>query len=248
MRKSLFLLLVFVAVAVCWMMLPDPAFAGPGGKIASAAFRTPWGRVVLGFLVVLFLPLFLYVWIKEAIAVRRSLRDLQRLAQVDERFDWLALKDRITDAFHRVHAAWSREDMREAAEWMTGWYWQNQQLVHLARWERDGLVNHCRVKSIKGIKPLFVRYRGRAGSLDGSRIVVAIDASMEDYLAERETGKVVEGKKGYAVVGTVWTFLHEGGRWLVANIEEGGMSLQYAKLQNELPELPSADSRARAAS
>jgi len=235
MKKGLFLLLVVAVVAAaCMLVFQDPAFAAPGGKIASAMFRTVPGKIVLALLVIIFLPLIVYVQITEAIAMRRTLRDLRQLAATDDTFDWLRLKERVTESFNRVHAAWRKEDMHEASAWMTDWYWQNQQLAHLDRWEEEGLVNHCRVKRIRNIRPLFVQYRTENGTPEGSRLVVAIAADMEDYLAERATGKVVEGKKGYTEVEAMWTFTFERGRWLVANIEEGSLSLQYAKLVNEI--------------
>jgi len=154
---------------------------------------------------------------------------------VDPAFDWLTLKDRVTESFHRVHAAWGKEDMAQASEWMTEWYWQNQQLAHLNRWAEQGLVNRCAVKSVGRIRPLHLACRGAQGDLSGSRVVVAITANMEDYLEERATGKVVEGKKGYADTETVWTFALQGGRWRVATIEEDAVSLMYARMANELP-------------
>jgi hypothetical protein len=60
---------------------------------------------------------------------------------------------------------------------------------------------------------------------------------MEDYLAERQTGKVVQGKKGYTDVTSLWTFLLVDGRWVVANIEQDTMTTTYAKMANEIPEL-----------
>ncbi len=234
MRKYLVPLLVFAAVAACLFLFPDPALAAPGGKIASGLFRSTPGKIFLTLLVLIFLPLILYVQITESIAVRRTLRDLRQLAGTHDAFDWLQLKERVTESFHRVHAAWRKEDMYEASQWMTDWYWQNQQLAYLDQWERDGLVNHCRVKKINNIRPLFVRYRNNQGDLEGSRLVVSITAEMEDYLAERQSGKVVQGKPGYTDVEAVWTLVFEHGRWLVANIEEGSLSLQYAKLVNEL--------------
>jgi hypothetical protein len=239
MKKGSILFLIAAAVVVCLLCFADPALAAPGGKIASAMFRTVPGRIFLGILVLLFLPLILYVQITEAIAVNRTRRDLRLLAATNREFDWLQLKERVTDAFNRVHAAWRKEDMHEASAWMTDWYWQNQQLAHLDQWERDGLINHCRVKSISNIRPLFIRYCNEDGKLDGSRLVVSITAVMEDYLAERATGKVVEGKKGYTDVESVWTMVYERDRWLVANIEEGSLSLEYAKLVNELSALGS---------
>jgi hypothetical protein len=232
----LFPLLICAGIIVCLVVFADPAFAGPGGKIASGLFRSPAGKILLGVLTIVFLPMVLYVVGKEFFAQRRTLADVRRLAATHDEFDWLVLKERVTDVFQRVHAAWRKEEMQEASEWMTDWYWQNQQMAYLDQWERDGLVNHCRVKTINSIRPLFVRYRSRDGVLDGSRLVVSITAQMEDYLAERSTGKVVQGKEGFAEVETVWTFVFEGGRWVVANIEEGAMSLQYAKLLNEVPE------------
>jgi predicted lipid-binding transport protein (Tim44 family) len=176
------------------------------------------------------------VMIKERIAEKKTLGHLRRLAAVDPNFDWMTVKDRVTDCYHRVHSAWREEDMGHASDWMTSWYWQNQQLAHLNQWERDGLVNHCRVKSITNMRPLFVKYQpGTEGGSNGSRLVVSITAKMEDYLAERESGKIVEGKTGYADTEHVWTFILEQGKWVVSNIEEGSMSLTYARLAPEVP-------------
>jgi hypothetical protein len=240
MKKSLFwvgLLLACIAIFLC----PDTAFAAPGGKIVSGLFKTPLGRVFLVVLTIIFAPFIAYVVIKERIAEKRTLKMLRLLAPSNAAFDWMPLRDRITDCFHRVHAAWRAEEMSEASEWMTSWYWQNQQMAYLNQWERDGLVNHCRVKSISKIRPLFVSYcAGEDGSGEGSRLVVSITANMEDYLAVRETGKIVEGKKGYADTEHVWTFIMQKGKWLVSNIEEGSMSLSYARLPLEQPQVSAA--------
>jgi hypothetical protein len=237
MRKWLrWLPVVFVIVAL--LLLPTSALAAPGGKIASALFKTPAGKIIGVLLLIIFAPLIIYILIKEKIAEKRTLKALKRLVEVDRNFDWMTLRDRVTDCYLRVNAAWSKEDMSEASEWMTSWYWQNQQLAFLNQWERDGLVNHTRIKEIKGIKPLFVKYeQAEDGSSDGSRVVISITANMEDYLADRETGKVVEGAKGYSDTEFVWTFIMQKGRWVVANIEAGSMSLSYAKLLPEVPEV-----------
>jgi hypothetical protein len=237
MKKWMRWLPVLLIVAA-FVLLPTSALAAPGGKIASALFKTTAGKIIGCVLIVIFAPLILYIVIKEKIAEKRSLKALKRLAELDKNFDWMRLRDRVTDCYLRVNAAWSKEDMSEASEWMTSWYWQNQQLAFLNQWERDGLVNHTRIKQIKGIKPLFVKYeQAEDGSSDGSRVVISINANMEDYLADRETGKVVEGAKGYADEEFVWTFVMQQGKWVVSNIEEGSMSLSYAKLMPEVPEV-----------
>lgn len=248
MKKSFFWFTV-ILIALVIFLSPESAWAAPGGKIVSGLFKTTWGKVLLAVLCIIFLPLIVYVLIKERLAEKRTLKHLKRLAAFDRSFDWLKLKERVTDCYHRVHAAWRVEDMSEAAEWMTGWYWQNQQLAFLNQWERAGLVNHCRVKSIGKIRALFVKFeQDEAGTSDGSRVVVSITANMEDYLAERATGRIVEGKKGYADTEHVWTFELKQGRWNVANIEDGSMSLSYAGLASEVPEVLPAKAARQVAS
>jgi hypothetical protein len=239
-RLALLVALLVVGLALS----PVSAFAAPGGKIASAVASSFWGRALLLLVALLFLPLILYVWAKEGLAERRALRDLRRLRDVQPAFDWLTLKDRVTECFHRVHAAWRKEEMAPASAWMTEWYWQNQQLAHLERWAEQGLLNRCTVKSVGRVKPLHLACRNTDGDLSGSRLVVAIVAKMEDYLEERATGRVVEGEKGYKDVESVWTFELASGAWRVANIEEDSLSLTYARMANEVPEvLPQRSTR-----
>jgi hypothetical protein len=236
MKKSYaWLLLVLVILMVVFS--PDMAWAAPGGKIVSAMFKTFWGKVLLAILTIIFLPLIVWAMIKEHFAEKRVLRELRRLAAIDRIFDWMTVRDRVTDCYHRVNAAWSTAEMSEAAEWMTSWYWQNQQLAFLNQWERDGLVNHTRIKSITRIRPLFLKFENDEGGYgDGSRLVVSITANMEDYLADRNTGKIVEGAQGYSNTEHVWTFLLQNGKWVVANIEEGATSLTYAGMPLEVPQ------------
>jgi hypothetical protein len=244
MKKSwLWIGLVFVVLFL--VMTPENAWAAPGGKIVTGIFKTTWGKILLGVLTIVLSPVIAYVMIKERIAEKKTLAHLKRLAAVDRNFDWMTLKDRVTDCYHRVHSAWRAEDMAQASDWMTSWYWQNQQLAHLNQWERDGLVNHCRVKTISRIRPLFLKYeKSDDGKSDGSRVVICITAKMEDYLAERESGKIVEGKKGYEDADHVWTFVLQQGKWVVSNIEEGSMSLTYARLMPEVPEVPAGETAA----
>lgn len=226
-------------------LLPLPAWAAPGGKIVSGLFKSFWGKVLLGLLVIVVLPLIIWTLLKEARARKQTLALMHRLAPLSPNFEWLAVRERIADCFTRVHAAWTDERMEDASAWMTDWYWRNQQMAVLDRWKRENLVNHCTVKKVTGVKPLHLAYRNDDGEHGGSRLVVLISATMEDYLAERDTGKVVEGKKGFGGADFVWTFSLEDGQWLVSNIEDASFSLTYAGLPKELPEvLPGATERA----
>lgn len=245
MHKSIYFL-VFIIV-VCLVVVAEPALAGPGGKIAKAMYQTFWGKVVLFGLVVFFMPLIIYTLIKEKIAERRARKDLRYMTQFSALFEWLKIKERVTDCFYRVHAAWSKEDVSQAADWMTDWYWQNQQVVHLDRWEREGLINICEVKRINNIKPLLFAHRNDGGSHEDSMLVMSITAHMKDYLQDRSNGKVVEGSKTWQDVETIWTFTLRNGKWVVSNIEEDTMSMVYAKMVADLPNIEDTlDSKASA--
>ena len=229
--------MAILLVAVC--LWTEPALAGPGGKIASAAFETFWGRIVLGLLAVFFLPLTVYVLVREKLAERRAHRDLRFMAAYDSRFDWLQIQQRAKDCFHRVHSGWGDEDLSRVADWMTAWYWQNQQQVHLDRWRREGLKNVCEVRKIARLKPLLFVHRNQGAEHEESLIVISIEALMKDYLEERSGGRVVEGSKRFKLVETIWSFVLEDGEWKVSDIEEDSMSLAYAKLARGLPPIES---------
>ncbi len=228
---------ILVLMACSILLFSDPAFAGPGGKIASAAFETFWGRVVLGILTIIFLPLITYTLLREKLSERRARKDLRFMASYSSKFEWLKIQERAKDCFFRVHSGWEDEDLSGVKKWMTDWYWQNQQMVHLDRWKKEGLQNICNVKKITNIKPLLFAHRNLIEEHEDSMIVISIEAKMKDYLINRNSGKVIEGSKRYKEIETVWSFTMDNGEWKVSDIEEGSMSLAYAKLVKDLPDI-----------
>jgi hypothetical protein len=236
MRKPIIALLLLMAALLVFI---EPALAGPGGKIARAAFESFWGRIILLVLVVLFLPLIIYTLVREKLSERRAHRDLRFMATYSPLFDWLKIQERAKDCFFRIHSGWENEDLSGVSAWMTDWYWQNQQMAHLDRWKKEGLQNICLVKKITNIKPLLFVHRNQGQEHEDSMLVISITANMKDYLQERGSGKVVEGSKRYKEVETVWSFTMENGAWKVSDIEEGSMSLSYAKLGKDLPSIES---------
>jgi len=80
---SLFALVMFT------LMIAEPALAGPGGKIASAAFETFWGKMTLGALTIIFLPLIIWVLVREKLSERRARKDLRFMAGYSHYFEWL---------------------------------------------------------------------------------------------------------------------------------------------------------------
>jgi hypothetical protein len=221
------------------LIIIEPAFAGPGGKIASAVFDTFWGRVVIVLLSIIFFPLIIYMLVWEKISERRTRKDLRFMAGYDATFDWLKVQERAKDCFYRVHSGWENEDLSSVSNWMTDWYWQNQQLVHLNRWQKEGLINICNVKKITKIRPILFVHRNQGSEHEDSMLVISIEAKMKDYLQQRDSGKVTEGSKRFKEVETIWSFTLENGLWKVSDIEESSMSLDYAKMVKELPEIES---------
>jgi len=220
---------------------PAAVFAGPGGKIARTVAETFWGRVILIALFIIVSPIIVYVLLKEHMAKKRVLKDLKIVARVSPDFDWIKLRKRIQDCFYRVHAAWEKSDVSEASEWMTDWYWQNQQIVYLDRWEREGLINICEVEGISGMKPIMFSFRGDEGNPgQGSELAVLISVKMKDYLERKSDKKLVEGSRKKKEVERVWSFTFDSGKWVVSNIEEGSNALEYIDMMKNVPNIEEA--------
>ena len=137
----------------------------------------------------------------------------------------------------RVYSGWEDEDLSSVKDWITIWYWQNQQQMHLEKWKKVGLNNVCDVKKITHIKPLLFVHRNNGKEHEDSMVVIFIEAKMKDYLQNVKSGKVVEGSKRYKNVDTIWSLTMENGQWKVSDIEEGSMSLAYANLVKDLPDI-----------
>jgi len=236
-RIKLILPVLSLLLIVILLVSAEPALAGPGGKIARSLFDSFWGKLLLVALTIIFLPLIVIGLFKERRAERRARKDLRYMAKYGSNFEWLVLKQRITDCFHRIHQAWEHEDLEQVTDWMTSWYWQNQQSVFLDEWAKRGLVNICKVKSINTIKPLLFVHRDPDKSHEGSMLVVSVSARMQDYLMKRESKDIVEGSKKYKEVEKIWTFILENETWKVSNIEESDAISDYLNMVSELPKI-----------
>jgi hypothetical protein len=233
-KRLLGICLIFLIVAFIFI---QPAYAGPGGEVAKAMAKTFWGKMALGLLSLVLLPIGIYLFIKQQLAERRAYRDLHYMVQYDPNFDWLRAKERMIDCFYRVHSAWSAEDISAVSEVMTDWYWQNQQLVRLDKWQKQGLYNVCDVRKIRAIRPLLFIHRNDDSGHGGSLLVVSITADMKDYLAKRDSEIVVAGEKKYKDHETIWSFTLVDGQWRVSNIEEARCEFEYIFQVKNLPKI-----------
>ncbi len=226
MKQSAILLTsISIAFFAVLLFLPETAYAAPGGLIKEAA-KTTWGKVIFALTLLFFLPLIVVYSMKRALWLRRTRRALERLETVDPRYDSLRLKEAVTQVFHWVYSAWDQKKMTLAANYVTPWYMENQQLL-LDKWQRDGVENIFSDVRLKEIRPLYVcRDKENSGR---DRIVFEIDAELRDYLVEKATGNVVQGDKTLGELCSVWHFAWQEDRWVLTMIEEAGTALGYLK-------------------
>lgn len=226
--------LFFITVIIILFTI-DPVYAGPGGTVAKAFFKTWWGKLILGLLTIIFLPLIIYIRLIEYRKARKIKKILTQLSVKHKNFHWLQLQKEFKNIIQRVYNAWSNENMSEVKEYVNHWYWQNQQSVFLDQWKRENLKNVSHLREIEKIRPLYLELTDEP-NLEGSRIAIAIDVVAEDYLIDRDTNKVVQGKSGYELLEYVWFLEYTEGKWLLDAIEEGGLSLEIAKMPNVIPD------------
>ncbi len=228
-------LLIFLLIFIAIFLIVDPALAGPGGYIAKGLFKTWWGKLLLVAISIVLLPLIIYVKMREAIAIRKNKKTLAKLGRINNEFQWLHLEKSVKNVFQRVWHAWTREDMEKVSDYVSNWYWQNQQLVILDRWKEENLQNICELRSVESIKPLYLEITDRE-NFEYSKIAFGISADIEDYLINRSTKTIVKGKSGFNIEEYVWIIQYVDGNWILDDIQEGSMSLAYAKLPNILPQ------------
>lgn len=234
--------LVLTVLIIALLFYVDPVYAGPGGTIAKALFKTWWGKLLLILLTIVLLPVIIYYRTIEFFAIRKTKKQLNAIGLKNKDFMWLNLDKHVSNIFERVYLAWNEENMSEVSNYVNHWYWQNQQKVHLDKWKSKNLKNVCDLGAILSIKPLYLEITSDP-SFDGSKVAMLINANIEDYLIDRTTKRVVEGKKGHYDEEKIWIFEYSEGQWLLDDIKEDSYSLFFAKLKNIVPDFVSENKK-----
>lgn len=234
MKKKILKLLPLILI-IALLFYVEPVLAGPGGTVAKALFKTWWGKLLMLLLAIILLPVLIYAKIVEFFKIRKTKKQLVEIGFKNKDFSWLNLNKNISNIFTRTYEAWSNEDMSEVKNYVNNWYWQNQQLVVLDKWKSENVKNICNLESIKKIKPLYIEITDEE-DFKYSKIVVLITASIEDYLVNRDTYKIVKGGRGYINESHIWVMEYDGKNWLLDNIADEDYSLAYLKTQNLIPE------------
>lgn len=232
MRNFKVLILIFLILLFFFDI--DPVYAGPGGTVVKAIFKTWWGKLILFIIAVIFLPLIIYTQIREYLGVRKAKKQLFLLSKINKDFSWLHLDKTVRNIFSRVYIAWNNEKMNEVSEYVSSWYWQNQQLVVLDQWKKENLRNICQIEKIKKVKPLYLEITSEE-NLNGSRIAFSIEAVIKDYLVNRESHRVVKGKNSYDDEEKIWILEYNEGKWVLDDIQDSSLSLAFAKMKNIIP-------------
>lgn len=226
-----FTLLLAAVVVLLLLVLPETAWAGPGGAFAKAAAKTIWGQIALGVLGVIFLPLILYVFIGEWIGIRRTRKALTELAKSRPEFDWKLFTEQATAAITDVYGVWESGKLESVEHHLLSQYYFSQQGL-LDRWHEEGKRNVIDLHKINGLAPLFARTETEESY---AMIAVLLKATVVDYLEDTRTRKVLKGKKYRdSSFQAVWVFAYVNERWRVARIEDGNTSFGFAKLKNEI--------------
>lgn len=229
----------FVAAITLMTLLVEPAFAGPVELVAGVALQTVWGRILIVLLAVVMLFVTGWLVLHRRFAERRARQDLGFMAVHDERFEWIFVQRRAMACFHRVRMGWQDGDLSDAGRWMTDWYWQNQQMVHLDRWKREGLINICRVKTISKLRPLLFVHRNAGRDHENSVVVISITAMMQDYMIKQSSDQVLDGSLKWKTVESIWTLTMINGRWKVSDFDANGSTLRYTRQGKYLPDIES---------
>ena len=228
-------IVIFAAVVAVLLAAAPPAYAGPGGQFVKVLFKSKAGAIFLGVvfvvLFVILLPLVSYVVIRERMGIRRTKRDLLKLAETYPEFDWTKLRKRIYGVVKKVHSAWDLENLGSVQELMEATYFRTQQQT-LSRWAAEGNRNVCRLRKISRVEPLAVSVE-TAQMHAWVRALVAVD--VRDYLENTATGEILRGsteeQTGHE---SIWCFLFDGQKWVLCAIEESVDSLSWANRPNQI--------------
>lgn len=64
-------------------------------------------------------------------------------------------------------------------------------------------------------------------------MVLQVRVNLQDYLAEKATGKIVEGDQKNKGFENIWIFKFEAGQWKLNVIMDSSFKITYARMKND---------------
>lgn len=219
-------------VALALFVFSGVALAGPGGEVAEFFFKTRVGQIIGLILAIIFIPLIVYVWVREKIGVARTRKDLEGLAQRYPWFTWSRIEARVRKALPVLYTEWGKGRLEKSASFMTPVCFDSNNDI-LERWSEEGKRNVTRLKKLKKVRPLWCRTEDEESY---SIMAIGITVDLEDYLMNLTTKKVLKGSKGKVKADheVIWMMVDVEGEWFLHTIEEGSNSLSFAQQKNML--------------
>jgi predicted lipid-binding transport protein (Tim44 family) len=200
---------------------------GGGGHISAAGVGIVIG-IIFGSIVLLILVLLAISAYRKGRAwarVRELLRRERRVeaaaaeaAEDDPDFAAEVVRPAAERLYREIQKAWTRDDESRLAE-LVGSELLSEWKLRLADFRGKGWRN---VVNVKGdVKVHYVQLLNRADDRD-DRVVVLIEARMDDYVVTRGGGHLVQAdaRTEDRVVSEYWTLAKRDGKWILVSIED----------------------------
>ena len=221
---------------------------GGGGFYAGGGGGAAFGLVIIFVIVALILFSIFGSWL--AARRIRKMREQRaarvRLASVEAAQDDPAFAAEVVEAgcaalFSDIQSAWDANDVAKLGG-MVGDELMVEWRRRLQDFERKGWRNRVRV--VNGPQVQYVGLVNRAQDAE-DRVVVHVQATLEDYVQTSSGGRVMRAGESDAVttLSEFWTLAKRDGRWILASIEQDAEGVH--NLQAEIVTSPWDDARIR---
>jgi hypothetical protein len=176
---------------------------------------------------------FIYKYFQQRIlvnkAVEKTKMDLNIAYIKSQSFGWFRIKKEIIACIHDIAKAIGKGNIQHAHEHVSPVFINFLQL-------RIGkkIINSCPLLNqefelkVLNIRPLFFFYNNKHLKGNESKLTMLIKAR-----ATKVSGTKTGSKK---IIGSIWTFQLINQKWVLYNIENNHMLLDFVKRKNEVPE------------
>lgn len=220
---------IIVVLCVLAIFMAD-SFAGPGGEIVEAVFKTRLGRIIFAILAIIFLPLILFYYFRLYRGIQKTRKDLNQLAEVYPYFQWELIQSRVKEAADVLYREWNQGTLRLSLRHLVPDYGQTQQDI-LDLWKEEGRQNVTELRKIVKVTPIQVLAQNWARP---ATVLVSVEMVLKDYLIDIATDKVIKGKKDFQRPKKILVMVYVEDDWKIQSIENDDDELTFAIAPNEV--------------
>ncbi|WP_330960972.1 hypothetical protein [Photobacterium sp. 53610] len=228
---------ILILAAFVFAFAAESALAAPGGFSSSFKHARSSGSVA-PFVIILAVPVIIILFICEFCNSSSQKSDLQQqfdcLIAKSNDFEWINLQPVFEQLMHEIYRYWQEMNKEALSKRMTNDYFHQQNERFLTPWQKEGVMNICRIESITSLQPYAIHVADLNDLKDGITVTASLNAMIKDYVVDKETGKITKAsgqlKKGteYAKKSSsYWTFTRIDGEWKLAEIAYRETDIQY---------------------